>query len=265
MKVRKKTAFTLIELLVVIAIIALLMAILMPALYRAKEAAQRVVCSNQLKQIGVAMSGYGADYENLLPANFNCEGEEDHHPYALYRGEAEYRVGCQASGKLIPMRLACLYETGGIGEPKVFYCPSNKIDLYRYESYSDPEPWGSLPQRFNAEDGSGHNQWIRMGYTYYPTDPSTDINPATGAPEEPCRRIDKLDPHIPYITDIIRHKHEISHQRQNVYALNALFSDGHVVLCNDEVVSNSPLWDEYERGGIAWQTCYYGIFKLIQP
>jgi prepilin-type N-terminal cleavage/methylation domain-containing protein len=255
----KKAGFTLIELLVVIAIIALLLSILLPALSKARENSKRVVCSNQLRQNCLAMAAYAADYAGAMPWwGYEADGDEEMHPYVAYRDDWVF-----PTKKLKAMRLACLYEGKYIRDPKVFYCPSNRIPLYKYESYIDPPPWGKLPQNFNSTPDSDHNQWVRIGYEYYPTS-HLGAKDSSGIPVETARTIDRLDRNIPYMTDVIRHKSELSHKTRSTYALNALFSDCHVTFCNDQSVFNDPVWGKWEPApSIEWREFYYTVFKLI--
>jgi prepilin-type N-terminal cleavage/methylation domain-containing protein/prepilin-type processing-associated H-X9-DG protein len=120
-------AFTLIELLVVIGILALLMALIFPALASARDAGRKAACVSNLRQIGIAIQGYAADNDGNIP--YGPKAPPFTSPADLYpsTGAPTSLISLQggapvALGLLLPQHLA--------QQPKVLFCPGSdqKVD-----------------------------------------------------------------------------------------------------------------------------------------
>ncbi|MCD6395071.1 MAG: type II secretion system protein [Planctomycetes bacterium] len=249
MNKKNVSGFTLIELLVVIAVIALLLAILVPTLSMAKEHAKRVICSSHLKSIGLALILYADANEGKLPQN-----DDSGHPYTAYRGDKDYAL--HPTGRT-PMKLGWLYESGLIDVPQIFYCPSNRLDWLKYESYTQPGEWGTLPQDYNTINGS--NNWVRSGYSYYPQSTEKDASRLPLVAE----KHEKIDRNKTVVTDIIWNFDNLSHQVGNrPRGLNALFGDGHVNFSISPEAFDPALWGDTVRpGSVEFRT----ILNLLRP
>jgi prepilin-type N-terminal cleavage/methylation domain-containing protein len=99
-----KTGFTLIELLVVVAIISILVALLMPSLQRAKESGRRAACTDNMRQIGMALQMYCDDNEGTFPFFYSYDGYDHYWP---------------TTGN---------FRSSYAGSPKIFRCPSINLN-----------------------------------------------------------------------------------------------------------------------------------------
>ena len=114
----ESTAFTLIELLVVIAIIAILASLLLPALSAAKARAQRIACTSNLKQFGLALHLYAADYRDHLPPNLDGQN------IPLGETWVEGWLGLPGPDSTNTLLLQRSLLGRYLGDSKVWQCPS---------------------------------------------------------------------------------------------------------------------------------------------
>lgn len=161
MKVRLRRGFTLVELLVVIAIIGILVGLLLPAVQAAREAARRMQCSNNVKQLALAMHNYESAYKRLPAMGyFNNPGigrnNNRRYSYVL---------------SILPF-----IEQGPLSNAMQARSKPTGVGL--------PDPWDNLPNHFNDDDERAWaaQYWqISIPTLVCPSDP-----PPPNRNESPC-------------------------------------------------------------------------------
>jgi len=158
MRQDSRHGFTLVELLVVIAIIGVLVALLLPAVQAAREAARRMQCSNNMKQITLAMAAYESSFKVFPPGRLGVDGTQP---------PAQNRVGTSSLVLILPqMEQQALYDLfdfdNGIwisgstdwfapdnpnrpalaARPDAYVCPSDESEPYSQKQHEEYDDWG---------------------------------------------------------------------------------------------------------------------------
>ena len=195
-----RRGFTLIEFLVVISIVMLLTGILMPSLARSRDAADRLRCASNLRQVGGALVGWLDDHGNRLP-NLTyiydqlpkyCEGML----LTNYEGEA-----FEGLGHLLP----CAENGGYLADARLLYCPCHHGD-HPFDRYAT-QIGGRL---LDTEPGTP----AYCNYHY-----KTPLDPATGKQILNAMMSTKV-----LVADGFRTRADFNHKD----GTNRLFGDGHV-------------------------------------
>lgn len=153
----QKKGFTLVELLVVISIIALLLAVLMPALNKARKQGRKIVCSSSLRQIGLAFTTYAQNYDDWIVVAKDPRSSITSGPFA---GQESWNFA------LLPYVFKAKTDENGFDSVKnLWFCPEDK-DAY-------PQGYGTFTSIHDqtltsyAENGlyvyNGRNGTLKLG------------------------------------------------------------------------------------------------------
>jgi prepilin-type N-terminal cleavage/methylation domain-containing protein/prepilin-type processing-associated H-X9-DG protein len=138
---KKRNGFTLVELLVVIGIIALLIAVLMPALSRAREQANQVKCLSNMRQIGMAFIMYASDNKQRPPGPAVAPLEDN---WIYWH-----------AGKDIKDGMIQMYINKNSSDPELYRCPSDTVDNHK--------PTQGTKYQFSYTVNWMVSQWILEG------------------------------------------------------------------------------------------------------
>jgi prepilin-type N-terminal cleavage/methylation domain-containing protein len=171
MKRVTKEGFTLVELLVVIGIIAVLIAILIPALGKAREQANRAKCLSNVRQIHIAFVMYAQANKDQVPLAYGTHAQWN---YVIW--DTRWTGGTY-------LTYGCLYETRLIKEGEALYCPTQSNEDVMYNTPTNPWVPG---------DRTKPDVVLRTGYGVRPVEDWYFITHANPAQRRPFPKLSKM-------------------------------------------------------------------------
>lgn len=265
----KKKGFTLIELLVVIAIVALLMAIVIPAVAKAKDYGKRTICSSNARQTGIALKVYAQSNDDWLIPMTDEDGDGNQMPWeAVIAYSPNYTI---SAGVYQPLHLAVLYDLDMITNPEVFYCPAQPRSpeypnpyYYDYYTKEGAKEWGTyMPPPVSTATWT----FVRTSFNYWTYDK---------------KRLSDLHATKPIVVDNLQEWEVIPHRKNrqavcdasgvpNVnnipQGVTALFADGHVNFCIGDDIFDDSIWPQqsgWMNGPGDRKHAFLDILRVIQ-
>ena len=256
----RRRAFTLVELLVVIGIIAILMAILLPTLSRAQEAAKKTVCLSNMRQLSDYLKLYSVAYKDNIPVGF------------MDQKAFSYLLNWNNSNGTKVSQMGLLVEAGLVKDPKAFYCPAEEREEYAYA----PNPAGSFSQNpwpFKTTPGGPHTatgyvsrpiaNWpshspamvsTNTGRTYTPANPGFWL-PGDGKGNIAMARFSKLKGQA-LLADLMEDRSAILNRHRK--GLNVLYGHGGAHWVDVKHIDKAP-WSTMQGTSSALPNWSYNI------